>query len=47
MEFVAENGHKITARDETQASAFKNAGLKPVEEKPKKDKAPKEDPPTE
>jgi hypothetical protein len=26
--FVAENGEKIVARDEVQAAAFKNAGLK-------------------
>lgn len=32
--FVAENGQKLIARDEVQAAAFKNAGLK--EEKPKK-----------
>lgn len=33
--FVAENGEKIIARDEVQAIAFKNAGLK--EEKVKKE----------
>jgi len=26
--FIAENGEKIVARDEVQAAAFKNAGLK-------------------
>mgnify|MGYP000874272899 CR=1 FL=1 len=26
--FVAENGEKIIARDEVQAAAFENAGLK-------------------
>lgn len=26
--FVTENGEKVVARDEVQAAAFKNAGLK-------------------
>lgn len=29
--FVAENGEEIIARDEIQAAAFKNAGLKEKE----------------
>jgi hypothetical protein len=33
--FVAENGEKIIAQGEAQEAAFKNAGLKEVEEKKK------------
>ena len=33
--FVAENGEKLIARDEIQAAAFKNAGLKEEEAKKK------------
>lgn len=31
MVFVAENGEEVIARDEVQAAAFKNAGLKEKE----------------
>jgi hypothetical protein len=33
--FIAENGTKLEALDETQEAAFKNAGLKEVENKKK------------
>jgi hypothetical protein len=34
--FVAENGEKLEARDEVQEVAFRNAGLKEVEDTKKK-----------
>lgn len=46
MKFIAENGETITALDDVQAAAFKNAGLKEVEDKPKKGKE-QTDPPKE
>lgn len=52
MKFKAENGETITAQNDVQAAAFKNAGLKEVVEKSKKgevvDPPPNpEDPPKE
>jgi hypothetical protein len=34
--YQAENGETLIAQDEVQQAAFENAGLKPVEDKPKR-----------